>query len=263
MPTNDINKRNEVLRRHHPEFFDDEAPARHGKFQTEEGDDIDALMMAFDDDGRLTEAWITTKTKVVRLSCDDPDLQASLRAIRENPPPTDTLILDVAAISRAAGKDMTGRAQGAMMFCFGHLQGMTASQMADAFLDDEGAQRVETLSLDEFFDGNGDDSSIAPNTVGYGHPGIAVFRKVLTEIQARSEVVEVRIGVHEWPHPDEEDWIAGEQVFFWVRGVEADELLEWLAPLNPEGVATLGDEFRVIGGPAAGAGVTTLWTTWD
>jgi len=264
MPPIDINKRNQILRRHRPELFDDETPSEHGKFQTEDGDDIDALMMACDYDDRLTEAWITTKTKVVRLPCDDPDLQASLRAIREAPPPTDTLIMDVAAISRAAGKDMTGRVQGAMMFCFGHLRGMTPSQIADALLDGEGPQRVETLSLDEFFDGNGDDSSIAPNMVGYGHPGIDVFREVLSAIRDRPGVIDVRIGVHEWPYPEEDDcWISGEQIFFWARGVAAEQILEWIQPLNPEGVSEGAGIFNVLGGPTVGNDVKLFWTTWD
>ncbi|MFG0275758.1 MAG: hypothetical protein ACF8QF_11955 [Phycisphaerales bacterium] len=264
MPS-DLTKRNRLLRKHCPEYFGDETPAVHGKVVMEDGSEIGAVLFAFDDDDRLTDAMITTRDKMMELPTDDPGVIATMRMLRDEPMQTDTVILDMPAICRAAGEDIESSVRGAMIWGFADLRGMTTDEIAEELLNRSShrPQRVDTLSLDEFFDGNGDDWSIAPNKVGHGHPGIDVFRRVLFAIRERPEVVDVRIGVHEWPHPDEDDWIAAEQIFFWTRGVTADDILAWIQPLDPEGVSELGDLFRIRGGREPEPGVEVFWTTWD
>jgi hypothetical protein len=261
----DLTKRNRLLRKYCPEYFEDEAPAVHGKVVAADGVEIEAVLFAFDDDDRLTVAEITTRDKMIRLPIDNPDVVATMRMFRDEPMETDTVILDLPAICRAAGEDIESTVRGAMVWGFAGLRGMTTEQIAEELLSRSmhRPQRIDTLSLDEFFDGNGDDSSIAPNKVGFGHPGIDVFREVLFAIRERPEVVDVRIGVHEWPHPDEDDWISGEQIFFWTRGVAADDILAWIQPLDPEGVSELGDTFLVRGGREPEPGVEVYWTNWD
>ncbi len=209
-------------------------------------------------------AEITTRDKMIRLPIDNPDVVATMRMFRDEPVETDTVILDLPAICRAAGEDIESTVRGAMVWGFAGLRGMTTEQIAEDLLSRSmhRPQRVDTLSLDEFFDGNGDDSSIAPNKLGNGHPCITVFREVLFAIRERPEVVDVRIGVHEWPHPDEDDWISGEQIFFWTRGVAADDIRAWMQPLDPGTVGEKRDDAIILGGPQPEPGVSVLWANW-
>jgi len=270
MPPIDINKRNQVLRRHHPDLFEEEAPPVHGKLRHAGGGAIDAIAFVFDGE-RPTGAWMLCDHVVSSILSDDPEVQQALLDLRREPPSTDTIIFDVTAISEAAGRDMLSAVFTTFSGALSPFRGLGPTEIATELVrrhpagrDESGKQTVETLSLDEFFDGNGDDSSIAPNMVGYGHPGIDVFREVLHAIRARPEVVDVRIGVHEWPYPEEDDcWISGEQIFFWARGVAAEQILEWIQPLNPEGVSEGAGIFKVLGGPTVGNDVKLFWTTWD
>lgn len=275
----DIEKRNLVLRKYCPYLFKDKHPKSKSpdtrlRYGSESGDYIDAITYGLDDDGELNEVWMVSSNdlgeydaKLSIIDVNHPAVCEWIHSLIEDPPDTDTIIIDQSAIHKTIGSNQLVAAT--LIEDIETFRDMTQDEIVREFVrlygtNQSGAQRVETLSLEEFFDGNGDDSSIAPNTVGCGHPGIDVFREVLYAVRSRPEVIDVRIGVHEWPYPDEEDvWISGGQIFFWVRGVTTDEVFAWIDPLHPESVDEVGETFEPVGGPDIESGVKVFWTTWD
>ncbi len=121
------------------------------------------------------------------------------------------------------------------------------------------------LTLEEFFEGNTLDSSIAPN-LGPERPGIEEFYDTLGKIRERPEVLDVRITVHEWPDADDEnDWIHAEHIALWVRGVEVADVLHWLRPLGVAGdwIGEARKDDIPFGGPPLELGVKVFLATWD
>jgi hypothetical protein len=60
----------------------------------------------------------------------------------------------------------------------------------------EADERLPLLTLAEFFDGNADEESLAPNQWGYGRPALAGIWQRLRGIEARSDVAWVRVQLH-------------------------------------------------------------------
>jgi hypothetical protein len=97
-----------------------------------------------------------------------------------------------------------------------------------------------TVSIDEFFDGNNDTQSIAPNLDATApHPGLAGIRNTLQEIRSRPGVAEVRIAIREWPNPQVSDddgfWPVAEHVYVWTTASRSD-VERWVRPLRSDAV---------------------------
>jgi hypothetical protein len=95
------------------------------------------------------------------------------------------------------------------------------------------------VSVERFFDGNDDGSSIGWNVLPY--PGIDSFRDLLTGLLQRSDVAavyariaELALGEDVWPSTD---------LFFVVGTISPDELRNMLSPLMPDEVCQI--EFAV------------------
>lgn len=120
-----------------------------------------------------------------------------------------------------------------------------------------------TLSIEEFFDGNTDEYSIAPNRTDL-QPPLAVFRTTLEAIAARPDVQTIRLSVHEMPHPlyeeDDDMWIHVGNVLVWTS-MDATELNRLFEPLRSDGCgpSLLGD----VEGPEPAPGMTIYMATWD
>ena len=56
--------------------------------------------------------------------------------------------------------------------------------------------RIPLLTLDEFFDGNAEEESIAPTQVGYGRPDLAEIHRRLALLEADSDVAWIRVELH-------------------------------------------------------------------
>lgn len=117
------------------------------------------------------------------------------------------------------------------------------------------------LSLEEFFEGNNCDETIACNLAS-NHPGISVFRDVLESIRAHYEVldVQIRLGDFEsdpngtlWPHAD--------TIYIYTKAMKSD-IIKWLDPLRPD-EQTLA---RFLGGKPRNAPKRRLfylaWAAW-
>ena len=104
------------------------------------------------------------------------------------------------------------------------------------------------VELDEYFLGNDQEDSIAPNQVGYGRPSLADLYAALKTINERPDVQTVVVGLHDdWAEALECDdiWPAGDNVYIyssagrstvegWTAGLAADGVLKgWPSGKHP------------------------------
>ena len=61
----------------------------------------------------------------------------------------------------------------------------------------EDREHLPLLTLDEFFDGNPEEDSIAPNQWGYGRPALVEIRDMLQRIESMPNVVWIRVALHD------------------------------------------------------------------
>ena len=125
-----------------------------------------------------------------------------------------------------------------------------------------------TVSIDEFFDGNNDPKSIAPNLdATTRHPGLAGIRSTLLKIRSRRDVMDVRIAIHEWPNPqvpdDNDMWPAAGDVYVWTTARNSD-VEGWVRPLRSDGVGECPIEEALCGPDVTlSARVRLYRVTWD
>lgn len=62
---------------------------------------------------------------------------------------------------------------------------------------DENEERLPLLTLDEFFEGNTAEDSIAPNQCDFGRPSLARIWDMLQKIEGMRNVAWVRIALHD------------------------------------------------------------------
>lgn len=63
-------------------------------------------------------------------------------------------------------------------------------------LMEENDDRLPLLTLDEFFEGNTEEDSIAPNDCDFGRPSIAEIWELMRELEKRPDVAWIRIELH-------------------------------------------------------------------
>lgn len=62
---------------------------------------------------------------------------------------------------------------------------------------DENGQRLPLLTLDEFFEGNQEEDSIAPNQCGFGRPSLAEIWDMMKRIEKMPDMAWVRVTLHD------------------------------------------------------------------
>ena len=104
-------------------------------------------------------------------------------------------------------------------------------------LMDENDDRLPLLTLDEFFEGNTAEDSIAPNQWGEGRPSISEIWDLMRELEKRPDIAWIRVELHddtEITGYDEEEKLvlAGESIVICtsLQGSELETLAkcEWL-----------------------------------
>ncbi|MDE7202662.1 MAG: hypothetical protein K2O91_12365 [Lachnospiraceae bacterium] len=101
---------------------------------------------------------------------------------------------------------------------------------------EENEDRLPLLTLDEFFEGNNAEDSIAPNDWGFGRPPIAEIWGMLQKIERMPDMAWIRIALHddtiELYNVTEEAVLYGDSVIICtsMQGAELEELVncEWL-----------------------------------
>ena len=97
------------------------------------------------------------------------------------------------------------------------------------------SQSRASWSVERFFDGNDDSSSIGWNLPE--HPGMDVFRDLLTGLLRRSDVQAVYAKVIELELDLGEDCWPATDIIFVVGTISPDELRSILSPLEPDEVS--------------------------
>ena len=276
MPTlspESIQKRNAVIRKYLPEMFEEDIPLEKELLEDMAGNPINAVLMNYDDDGVLAEAIIIVDNeRLVRMPVDDPEINEAFQDLRDDPLQSGTIVVDTSSLPR--GDNAWGMSIAFGLLAdgrYGRYYGKSTEQLAQelaGFDPQTGAHKPSaiTLSLKEFFDGNTDESSIDPNRMN-NEPPLRVFHETLEALQAKSEVKEVRILVHEWPEADEpgddDMWIAAESVYVWANGVTPEQIHEWVETLDSEGVGEIANSDIPSGGPSIKPGDKVFAFTWD
>jgi hypothetical protein len=116
----------------------------------------------------------------------------------------------------------------------------------------------QVVPIADFFDGNDDKGSIGCNLSA--HPGVGVFRDVLTGLLRRPDVEAIYVQISELD-PGEDSWPFTDKVL--VAGkISADDLRDAVESLQPDEV---GDamEFGASPSIAEQHGVPVLVVWWD
>lgn len=130
----------------------------------------------------------------------------------------------------------------------------------------EAGNEPAIMGVDEFFDGNADEYSIAPNTVGAGHPGLRYFWDRLKAIGDQAGVEHVFIGILECPDADDEDdadlWPSAENVYIYTSASKED-VAKWAAGLNIDSVFEGWPYGCPAGAPKTRDGFKVYTLCWD
>ena len=105
------------------------------------------------------------------------------------------------------------------------------------------------VSLEDYFEGNSQEDSIAPNQIGFGRPSLERMYEILKAIKARPNVQTVVVGLHpEWTEamnaPDV--WPAGEHIHIYTTAKSRD-VENWVREFQCDGVVGGSLFFRILG----------------
>lgn len=115
------------------------------------------------------------------------------------------------------------------------------------------------VTVAEFFDGNDEEGSIAPNQWEYGRPPIAELAERFSGIEQRDDVAWVRVQLH--PETLETDELAGEAIAI-CTSVDEVTCESWVDGLESSGLlAGLVDDYVDV--PPVPPGMTIWSVTWD
>ena len=120
-------------------------------------------------------------------------------------------------------------------------------------LDALDEDHLPVVTLDEYFDGNAQEDSIAPNQWGYGRPTLREIHAHFQAIARRPDVQGVYVGLHQdWGMALEcDDWPAAENIHVISSATQADAE-RWLEGLEADGLITGWPYGKHAAGPEAG-----------
>lgn len=106
---------------------------------------------------------------------------------------------------------------------------------------DEGAGGpvLPVVAIEDFFEFNWDEYSLAPNMVDSGRPALSECYRVLREIKARPQVQDVLVAIHETPEADDpedsEIWPDSDTIYV-LTSASREEVASWASPLRPDDI---------------------------
>lgn len=127
------------------------------------------------------------------------------------------------------------------------------------------ADHFPVVTLDEFFTGNTDEESIAPNQWGFGRPPIRDIYERFKQVAARSDVYGVFVGLHQdWAEALKYDsqWPGAENIHVFSTAPQevADE---WIAGLESDGVGEGWPYGKHAASPEVPEGAAVYTVYWD
>jgi hypothetical protein len=127
------------------------------------------------------------------------------------------------------------------------------------------SQAPPVVALEDYFDGNSDEESIAPNQAGHGRPSLAELYAVFRRIQARDDVQAVLVGLHfDWSEAEKDDrrWPAADNVHIYKRA-SLEEADEWITGLDSDGILEVGRTASILRRLELKPGYRVLTVCWD
>ena len=117
------------------------------------------------------------------------------------------------------------------------------------------------VSVSDFFTGNNEEGSIAPNVAGMANePSHDTFRDVLTSIKARPNVQDVLVALD--PEDDHSMWPSSSTVYILSSATE-DDVREWVAPIKPDEVSEGYATGKPVRAPLLNPNVRVWYVWWD
>lgn len=132
-------------------------------------------------------------------------------------------------------------------------------------LDSIDEDHFPVVTLDEYFIGNTQEDSIAPNQWGDGRPSIKEIYARFKEVEARDDVQGVFVGLHQdWGESLNDDtWPAAENIHIFSSAPQevADQ---WVAGLEADGIGDDGWPYgKHRATPELPAGFKVYTVYWD
>ncbi len=120
------------------------------------------------------------------------------------------------------------------------------------------------VTLDEYFTGNDQEESIAPNQWEYGRPPIREIHAHFQAIAQRPDVQGVYVGLHQdWSMALEcDDWPAAENIHV-ISSVRQETAEQWLEGLEADGLIVGWPYGKHAAAPEPGAGFHIYTVCWD
>jgi hypothetical protein len=94
------------------------------------------------------------------------------------------------------------------------------------------------VGLEEYFEGNDQEDSIAPNQEGYGRPSLAELYRRFKEIKQRADVQTVLVSIHDdWEEALDSDevWTAADCIHIYTSASEP-EVEQWIEGMEADGI---------------------------
>lgn len=135
--------------------------------------------------------------------------------------------------------------------------------------DGAGGEVLPVVPLEDFFEANWDEHSLAPNMAGYGRPSLRECYRILRDVRDRPEVQDVLVAIHETPYADEpldlEIWPDSDTVYV-LSSASRDQVAAWVSSLKPDDIGdgwscNTGKKPMAAPDPLPGMKVYALW--WD
>jgi hypothetical protein len=126
-------------------------------------------------------------------------------------------------------------------------------------------QHPPVVPLKEYFEGNTQEDCIAPNQVGSSRPGLAELYQIFSDIEARSNVQAVLVGIHdEWAEAlkYEDIWPAAENVHI-LSSARLSEVEQWISGLAADGVVKGWPYGKHSDAPETYPGFDVYTVCWD
>lgn len=120
------------------------------------------------------------------------------------------------------------------------------------------------VTLDEYFLGNDDDESIAPNQWGDGRPAIREIYERFKKINARPDVRGIYVCIHQdWPEAERfEEWVPAENIHIYTSASQ-EEAEEWIEGLMSDGIGPGWPYGKHAAAPEPPDGYRVYTVYWD
>jgi len=120
------------------------------------------------------------------------------------------------------------------------------------------------VTLDDYFIGNDDEESIAPNQWGDGRPPVREIYEHFKKIEARPDVQAVFVGIHQdWPDAERfEQWVPAENIHIYSSATQ-DVAEEWIDGLMSDGIGEGWPYGKHAAAPEPPTGYRVYTVYWD